>query len=700
MASRHAEAVDPGARGRTLAARPAVPSGQPSAGHGTRLSRRRLVAGAAGVVAGVALAGSGPPRETTVARQDDAAPALPAAAPDTPAAAPPDLPAFSEDEVDAVLAELAAAGVAVYGAPDAGAPLVPVSSPGPLALLRSQVRAMVLEATNGSGVLGADLDALVFETDPSGPLAEARDWVTPGSPLAPAAAPSLLLAAYVGGAESPGAALARRFVPAPDIERARQATYPGLVLALFAAELARESTAAAGPIPDATQLLHRARPAAFVAPAAAQAGVCSAAQGFIDRTLNALFGALHVDLGSSAPGRILGGIINWLLDKAQAAVRAALRELTAPVLNLIKTVAGVIGTVSVVVSALRPWSLRMTPVPADTRLAVGAEPPIPGAVTCGVDLGGLDEWPADLVDCAAQSGAPLPPLRPAGAPCSWAIEQSRLAPLVQATAQPASLDQDGAAQFAYVTASEDEKTARGTPVDGWVRLTLTIQRPEVADLQRTISNLLFAQLPDIVARFVRPILGPTVDALLGKLSTLAESRASTTVRVLYHTPKEDDPDPEPEPEPAEAQPSSVAVSFDPLEFGPVSLVELSAGTCDGTTWQGRMRLVLDLAGGVLNVEYMDQTLDVGWSFAGGDRTTTTVGPFETVVSSPLRDPEPYLVTYELGIERQRGADGRTSSLTFELATTLNYGGDTFDAYGPGYANTGVPIAVTPTNPAC
>ncbi|MEZ4506922.1 MAG: hypothetical protein R2848_13995 [Thermomicrobiales bacterium] len=63
-----------------------------------------------------------------------------------------------------------------------------------------------------------------------------------------------------------------------------------------------------------------------------------------------------------------------------------------------------VAVAATVVSTIRPWTLRLTAAPPATRLAVGAEPGLPGVVDLTVDLGGFDEWPADVADCAAASG--------------------------------------------------------------------------------------------------------------------------------------------------------------------------------------------------------------------------------------------------------------------------------------------------------
>lgn len=636
-----------------------------------KLSRRTFITGTAGAVA---LATGW--RQTVVAQEATLEASF-------------TVPEFSDALVDDMIVALAAAGIAVYEQPFSPLPIVPIANYGPVSLLRSQVRAMVLEATNQSGILGEDLDDLVASPDATDatPVPESE-----AGPRVDAVPPSALLAAYVAGVDSPGAEIARRFMPIPDVAEPENAVYPGLVLTLFAAEVAKdnleEATAGVvGPIGSGGVR-------AFVA----QTGICSTIQGFIDRTLNALFGALQVNLGSSLPGRILGGTINFLLGGAKKLVREALQQLTAPVMDVIKTIAGVVGTASMIVSAIRPWSLRMIPSPAATRLAVGTEAPIPGDIQCQIDLGGFDEWPTHIADCAAQSGTPLPPLKPSGAACNWLIAQSRFpVPLVAPKDPPSVLDDNGGATFSYVTLSEDPETAKGTPIFGWVRVTLTVARPELDRLRQTLANLLFAQLPALVAQFVRPILGPTVDSLLAKLQSFTDSKSSTTFQVLYHQKKDD---PTPEPEPGANKPATISVTFEPVGETPFPVfLTLDASTCDGSNWKGTFQVVFKVDTEVVTLD-LDQTRPIEWSFDDGDSTTTEAGPFQAPLRYMSGGTDPYVVTTRLDISRAQDDAGGTASMTFGIEATVAIAGMRETNQITGSSNLGVPIPVTPGNAEC
>ncbi len=98
------------------------------------------------------------------------------------------------------------------------------------------------------------------------------------------------------------------------------------------------------------------------------------------------------------------GIWNFLVEIAEAVVETALEAITAPVLAVIRAVAGAVAVVASIVAIIQPWALRVTGEPALTRLAIGNEPGLPGVFSAEVDVGGLDEWPSDVADCAAAAG--------------------------------------------------------------------------------------------------------------------------------------------------------------------------------------------------------------------------------------------------------------------------------------------------------
>jgi hypothetical protein len=592
-----------------------------------------------------------------------------------------------------VIGELAKAGVAVYQEAGSPGPLVPLFDPGPVTLLLSQLRPMVRELMVGGGMLGADLDALISD----GTLLRASDSATFSTDIAfpeidgrTVIPPSLLTASYIATVDSAGAALIRRFRPDITLEQPATQLIPSLALTLFAAEIAREHAVTAG-------LSTGGGGVRALIPMGMQGGICTQAQGFIDATLNQLFSALTVDLGTSQAGQILSSIINGVILGFRVPIKAALDSLTKPVLDMIRDIAGVLAIAATVVSTIRPWSLQLVATPKATRLAVGAEPGLPGEVSLTVDLGGFDEWPADVADCAAASGVPLPSLRPSNARCSWVVTGTRPG-LVQYDPPPPTLDANARGKLAYHTLSESEDAAKGDPAYAQLLVTATVARPEVDDLKRTISNLLFAQLPDIINQFVRPYLGPIVDQLLGKIASITDSQGTAAITVLYHEPKKETPTPELEPsdEPGGA---SIAFTMSPDGLTSAAGVSLSfelsvdAATCDGESWSGTFDFAYHVDSEALIIAAEGQT-PVSWDFAGGSEATATVGPFNGTGTVPGATSWAISYVLDLTIMRILEVDEpEGESLSFSGVSHATFLGSTTTTTLTALTNLGVPIPV-------
>ncbi|CAN5496091.1 hypothetical protein BH09CHL1_BH09CHL1_11520 [soil metagenome] len=588
-----------------------------------------------------------------------------------------------------VIVELAEAGIAVYEAAGYAEPLLTVSEPGPVSLLMSQVRPMVREAMLGGGVLGLDLDALVTDRPISG-TEDSTEFAfdeafleIDGKTIFP---PSMLVASYISTVETPGAALVRQFRPDIAIDQAATQQIPSLGMILFAAEVAREHAASAGMTPIGVRAL---------VPTSVQGGICTQIQSFVDNAINSLFSALNVDLGPSPELMMLSTIINGIIQSAKIPLKAAIESVTKPVLDIIRDIAGIVGMAATVVSAIRPWTLQLDPDPRTTRLAIGAEPGLPGVVKAHVDLGGFDEWPVDIADCAAASGVPLPPLKPENARCSWVVTGSRQN-LVFTDDLPTALDKDAKATMTYHTLSESEDVAKGKPVTGWVQVTAIVARPEIDDLKKTVANLLFAQLPSIVNQFARPILGPIVDQLLGKLASLTDSRTTTMFAVTYHNPPDETPTVEPEPTGDAGK--SIDFTIVPSEAGfPVS-ISVMASSCDDQSWIGEVNLSFHPDFSAFGSD-IEGRADLLWEFAGGDTATARSGPFDGTLEIANGVSMSLSYTFDITIERTYDAGG-AEYLTFDIVihATLNGVTDTNPLVGG--TNLGVPIPVVEGGVVC
>ena len=438
-------------------------------------------------------------------------------------------------------------------------PLVAVTTASgatPMRLLQDQATAMLLEASAGQGTLGADLDTLL----PAGP----------GLPPT-----SYLLAGWVSAAGSPGSLLALRTMGTRDWRHAPSIVFPGLVLALYVADATRfaaafangpaatatntapsvaepGSTAQAGFVDAATTRLtgtHLVHPLGVAH--ASTTGICSRVQGFIDSTIGGVFDALghlqappapdtgngffsFVGAGIQAAFDLSTGLVNGLIDVGRFLVVNGIKLATQPIRDQIAKVAGVLAVISSIVALLRPWTIRMAASPQATRKAIGDESGIPGTLGATVDLGGLDEWPVDIADCALQAGVTLPPLKPVGAPVSWTVDQSPGDLIIETAGRATVLDTAGHADAAYSTTEESADLARGDAVTGIVTARATIRRKEISDLQTKIEQLLLAQIPGLVRDILAPILKGPIESVLQAVPALLDSHGDVVVAVVYH----------------------------------------------------------------------------------------------------------------------------------------------------------------------
>ncbi len=477
------------------------------------------------------------PSSTQLPTSADAQPATPASA-DTP-------PTSAPNRLD--VSKLAAAGIAVYADPSQPAPIGEVfgsadASPALVRLLATQARAMTLEAADHQGLLGSIVDQTI--------------GTEPGMPP-----PSFLIAGWITGSSSPAATYAHTVIGEQDWHKAPSIVFPIVVLALYAADAAQfadtlTGTETAPPVTGSVvQSGFRGGGAVIDLTAmrtAGTVGICSKVQGFIDGTIAALFASIgHLEqpsppaTGHSAFGWFVAGLtagygyavgaVNALIDAAHFLVVKLIGLVTQPVLGYIAKIAGVLDVVAQVVSFLRPWTIRMDDTPPVTRKAIGNEPGIAGVVSATVDLGGLDEWPADITDCALNAGVTLPPLKPVGAPIAWTMTQTEeLA--VQNQGLATVLDQQGSAPFGYATTQESVETSHGDPVTGEIKIQASIRRNAVADAQQTIANLVFSQIPPLITPLLEAVLAPTVKLVLDKIAGLLDNNGYTQIAVNYHTP--------------------------------------------------------------------------------------------------------------------------------------------------------------------
>ncbi len=390
---------------------------------------------------------------------------------------------------------------------------------------------MALEANQGAGIEGSELDALV-ETEPD---------------LAP---PSYILAGYIAAAETDGSRAAARLMGVEDwgLEEWRDAPsvlFPQIVLVMFTADVTRERMSEAG-APGGQAFRAGAGAAAIeplpiAVPAApvAQADPCGAVSSFINNSLRAVFNTLR--LGEPAPGvgRVFVRIWNFVVSVLETVVTTIVREFEQRVFDKIAQAAAIVGTVATIVSAVRPWTVTVKPQPAVTEKGIaGIRDPDHGQLTARVELGGVDQWPTWAARCAQAANRPLPNLKPEGAPIDWLPITQSPANLVGEDSSSSALDADGAARLDFTTLIDSVEDPYETRT-GRIVARVDIQRPGLRDLLTWIESQIWSGIPSVAIGPLQTILGPSLERAKNSLSRLISVSSSGPATVLYHVQQEE-----------------------------------------------------------------------------------------------------------------------------------------------------------------
>lgn len=286
---------------------------------------------------------------------------------------------------------------------------------------------------------------------------------------------------------------------------------------------------------------------------------CSAVLGFVNNVIGSVFDAIgrlqnppQVSGGGifgkiiNVIGKVVVGGVNLVLDGLNFVLTNGVRIAIAPVMAIVAKIAGIVGTVAQITSAVRPWTVVMTGEPEQNRKAIGNEAPLAGQVTARVDLGGLDEWPGFMADCAQQAGVTLPPLKPEGNPVTWTVATSASDLVVQGETEK-SLSDDSTATLNYQTTVEP-KYEKATEAVGVMSATAAIQRDDVRKLQEAFSQLVQEGLADLlppIGEIVSPLIYPRIQPIIAKafgaLEHLRDASGSLNVPISYHLPDDEEP---------------------------------------------------------------------------------------------------------------------------------------------------------------
>ena len=383
----------------------------------------------------------------------------------------------------------------------------PVDSTGGLELWSYQVDNMEREIDDGSGYLGQQLDDLVGAPG--------------GMPF------SYLVAGWLDSTPTPAAEEALELIGEQPWEQAPAIVFPTAVLMLFVADGVQATGAVDGTAMATGQL------ASF-----AQSGVCSTLAGWVNSALDFIFDSLKVEIEGD------GGFFDWLgiiwnaaVDLVQGIVEGLIEVLTAPIVDLIATGLGIIGTLSMVASLLQPWNLDLEPSNPVTRFALFGEPNVQESVVATADPGYEFEWPGYIEDCASVAGFSLPnPTEATGSEIDWF--EKGFPELGSVTELDQVLDADNMATLDWVTAREESD--EGDENEGLVSITARVRLEQIEQLKSMLTTLLTNQIPSgPFAGLVASVFSALTEPIFDALADLIQIKGTTSVVVIYHDEPEE-----------------------------------------------------------------------------------------------------------------------------------------------------------------
>lgn len=465
----------------------------------------------------------------------------------------------SSDHVDVSVtvdaqAALTGAGVAIVDAPQ------PVVTDAILTLTESQAQFMAEEATSGSGLLGADLDA-------------AGGGATSGLPV------SAVLAGYVRGVDTAGAEYSRTLLDGQDLTQPEQVVFPTIVLTLFAADAAG-AFATDDVASETTSDLQAASIAGWGAGGFGQSrhlrvGLCSDVTKTIFDAVDKIFAKIHIppgkvgDTGSSFLNGLLQGLtnvvvsgLNLVIDAAKAIIVDGVKFVLGQVLSVVAEVAAAAALIANFVSAVRPWRLNVAAKDPATRKGVDSEKVYDQVTAKAIIIGPTDDWPAWFVDCAAVAGVTLPSLLPVDAPVTWRVysyvpSAGLMTESTDEIPKDTKLRKDGAevlAKLGLVTGTESkEQASKGDEQHGAVLVTATARRNQIEELRKTLvtaatnlANQVLQSVPTIIRDFLIGLVSQAAEGGSEQVASLLDTSGSALIDVTYHGP------PQPEVAPAGA----------------------------------------------------------------------------------------------------------------------------------------------------
>ncbi len=484
---------------------------------------------------------------------------------------------FSGSNIEAAVAVLQQAGLTVVA--DDGAVLSSVSgnstSSNGLGIFGMQTHSLALEASQGGGYLGSDIDQ-----------------ITPPIPLPPDGTGvdkqvtfSMLLAVYVKTGNSFGAQVARDLMGDLDPSLHGQYRYPALVLYTFMQEvmvpLLAEMEAAELPASRAAKRVSTR--AAFDS-----SDPCGSVNTFLDDLPTTVSGAVG-SLGGTSSGlwNSIVSVTSVVAGVATSAVTDVVRGVVrhSPAVTAVRNGMTALHALADLKAMASQWTVEISGAPTPLHKDPGS--PTAGVFEVTLDNGSSNDGPTlpdSVRNCANLLAIPIPDFSSAdGASVTWE-EIAGFGELALQDSEENTLASN-AAKFNFHSASESQAVHDNPSSqldEGTVTVKATVSLPGVENLVSALASNLNTIAQTGVNGASRPV------------SQLAGLTAEGSVTVEYHTPQQ-------------------------ARINAVTMIEqLSAVACDGVNgaWTGTLTIT--------TLQNGSGSAPVSWDFSGGSSAPLNV----------------------------------------------------------------------------
>jgi hypothetical protein len=425
----------------------------------------------------------------------------------------------SQRDIDAAVASLANAGVATYASAQDTTPIDRVTGPtSPEHFLLWQVRNMALEAANGNGLTGADIDKMSALPESLPPF-------------------SKMIAVWAKGYTSPAARAAKTLIREPDWQHPQNTMFPTLVLALFIADLTRGTAKSATPHARGADagtrvaMTHWSRPVAVI--------TCQGITTTVDDAITGVFDGLRSLSGN--------GAFRFIVNVLQLAATVIVNNQVLNLFSFLQKPIEIIAIMTQISSLLKAWTVSVVANPniADAVLGPGSlnfdatadthRTQVPPAINCALQIIGIDFNALVKSESAVQ----------------WDTQDPFN--LGHTDGHDNKLDANDQATMTWIVNRQPQQFANGRPVCRHMRGIAAVFPGEVKSLVDALKAAIKPSLPPGTPDFLG--VQAAIDAFFSqqaasataRLQTLLKAQSNALATVVVHEQVQATPSPQPSP---------------------------------------------------------------------------------------------------------------------------------------------------------